>query len=98
MTDATGAEETPTATGWQELWSKEDWWAVWLGLGAVVVAYAFFASGSTISWLAVAPVKWSTLCQLDGQLSADAGFYIKLGIAMLGTTLPFTCISKKVLA
>ena len=26
----------PREAGWQELWLKEDWWAVWLGLGLEV--------------------------------------------------------------
>jgi len=38
---------SPSAPGWKELWSKEDWWAVWLGLGTVIIAYAFFKGGST---------------------------------------------------
>jgi hypothetical protein len=32
-------QTTLTATdgfGWTELWRKEDWWAVWLGLGVVL--------------------------------------------------------------
>ena len=33
-------------TGWHELWLKEDWWAGWLGLGLVVIAFALFAGGS----------------------------------------------------
>ena len=27
-----------TGSGWRDLWHKEDWWAVWLGLGLVIVA------------------------------------------------------------
>ncbi len=79
-------EETapPTTTGWQELWLKEDWWAVWLGLGAVIIAYAFFASGSTISWLAVAPAKWSTFAQLGAQLSANTVRYAVQFLVFLG--------------
>jgi uncharacterized membrane protein YadS len=73
----------PATPGWKELWSKEDWWAVWLGLGAVIVAYAFFARGSTIAWLAVAPAKWSTLSQLGGQLAADVVRYIVQFIVFL---------------
>jgi hypothetical protein len=26
---------------WRELWLKEDWWAIWLGLGIVLIAYIF---------------------------------------------------------
>jgi hypothetical protein len=43
---------------WQKFLSKEDWWAVWLG--------------SSISWIAVAPAKWSTLSQLATQFSTNA--------------------------
>ena len=46
--------------GWSELWLKEDWWAVWIGLTVVLIAYGMFASGSSIGWVAVAPAKWST--------------------------------------
>ena len=49
------------SSGWQEFWLKEDWWAVWLGLGIVILAYVFYLVGSSISWIAVAPAKWSTL-------------------------------------
>jgi len=78
VSEAIAAKDSvsPASPGWRELWSKEDWWAVWLGLGVVIVAYLFFAGGSTISWLAVAPAKWSTFSQLGAQLSADAGRYV----------------------
>ena len=58
------AIQTPKSTGWGELWRKEDWWAIWLGLGIVVVAYLLFVNGSSIRWLAVFPVRWTTGDQL----------------------------------
>src|ERR1700722_20069853 len=70
-------------SGWQEFWSKEDWWAVWLGLGIVILAYVFYLSGSSISWIAVAPAKWSTLSQLATQFSTNAIRYFALFIAFL---------------
>ena len=71
-------------SGWQELWRKEDWWAVWLGLGIVALAYGLFAHGYSISWIAVAPAKWSTLPQLGAQLSANATRYAAQCAVFLG--------------
>jgi len=53
------AENANQQPGWKELWLKEDWWAVWIGLAFVLAAYAFFVSGSSIDWIAVAPKKWA---------------------------------------
>ena len=61
---------------WRELWLKEDWWAIWLGLSIVVIAYAFFASGSSIRWIAVTPAKWSTFDQLGAHFAANYLRYI----------------------
>ena len=41
MTDSTPTAArlaTNQAPGWRELWLKEDWWAVWIGLGFVLTA------------------------------------------------------------
>lgn len=59
----------------------EDWWAVIIGLLAIVVAYALFASGGSIKWLAVAPAKWATGTQLGADLAAHANGYVALFIA-----------------
>jgi uncharacterized integral membrane protein (TIGR00698 family) len=77
----TGA--TDQASRWQNFWSKEDWWAVWLGLGIIIVAYVFYLAGSSISWIAVAPAKWSTLSQLATQFSTNGTRYL----ALLGACL-----------
>ncbi len=81
MDDAGGqiSQDIPAVSqpsGWQELWRKEDWWAVWLGLTLVLAACALFTAGSSIAWLAVAPTKWATLPQLGTQLLADAPRYV----------------------
>jgi len=76
-TNNTKTMDTKTS-GWQEFWSKEDWWAVWLGLGIVVLAYVFYLAGSSISWIAVAPAKWSTLSQLAMQFSKNGIKYLAL--------------------
>jgi uncharacterized integral membrane protein (TIGR00698 family) len=69
MSDAAVTTGTPdqsrsAPSGWGELWRKEDWWAIWLGLGIVLAAYLLFAGGSSLKWLAVTPAKWSTPAEL----------------------------------
>src|SRR5579863_4799027 len=56
----------------------EDWWAIWIGLGLIVVAVALFASGGSIKWIAVAPQKWSHWSDLAGQLRAHGAQYAAL--------------------
>jgi len=73
-----GGEEprAEQARGWAELYLKEDWWAIWLGLGIVIVAFLFFAGGSTIKWIAITPGKWSNFGQLASHFGAHIGQYI----------------------
>lgn len=45
---------TPSAgrkTDWSSLWKKEDWWAVYIGLFLVLMAYIFMAMNPQSSWL-----------------------------------------------
>ena len=58
--------------GWRELWLKEDWWAVWLGVGTVIIAYLLFANGNSIGWIAVTPAKWATFQQLGADFAVKA--------------------------
>src|ERR1700683_5473055 len=68
------AVNPPKARG-GEFWTREDWWAVWLGLGTVALASALFLRGSGISWIAVAPAKWSTLSQLGANFASNLWRY-----------------------
>src|SRR5512141_2353708 len=63
---------------WRELFAKEDWWAVWIGLGLVIVAGVLFANGASLKWIAVTPQKWSTLDQIAAQFGANAARYAAL--------------------
>ncbi|HEY9133753.1 MAG TPA: putative sulfate exporter family transporter [Dyella sp.] len=95
-TGAQASESVATRRG-RGLFSNEDWWSVWLGLGLIVVAWALFASGSSIKWLAVAPAKWSEVGQAVGDLTAHLPNYVALfalfallfgsGLAVLGQRL-----------
>jgi uncharacterized integral membrane protein (TIGR00698 family) len=78
MTHVDAALERPavrTSSGWQELWLKEDWWAIWLGLGLVAVSYILYTQGLSLKWLAVTPAKWSTTDQLFENIAANAPRY-----------------------
>jgi uncharacterized membrane protein YadS len=81
-----GASDIPrpqSPEGWRELLRKEDWWSVWLGLGVVIITYALFANGSNLGWIAVAPAKWTTFSQLQGQLAANVFRYLVQFVAFL---------------
>jgi uncharacterized membrane protein YadS len=71
-------------SGWSEFWRKEDWWAVWLGLAIVLAAYALFANGSSIDWLAVSPPKWSSFPQLLRHFEVNLARYIAQFALFLG--------------
>ena len=92
QTPAAGGSETPPPSGkmgWKELYLKEDWWAIWLGVGIVLVAWLFFINGSTIKWIAVTPKKWHDF----GQLTADFGAHIGQYLAQFVLWLVIFCVS-----
>jgi uncharacterized membrane protein YadS len=62
-----------------EIWRKEDWLAVWIGLGLVTAAIVLFANGASIKWLGVAPQKWSHLADAILQLRQNYLRYAVLG-------------------
>ena len=63
---------------WGELFRKEDWWAIWIGLGLIAVAVTLFAGGGSIKWIAVAPQKWSHLADVTQQLKVHGVQYAAL--------------------
>jgi uncharacterized integral membrane protein (TIGR00698 family) len=59
-------------SSWGDLFRKEDWWAIWIGLGLIAVSVALFSAGSSIKWIAAAPQKWSHLADVTRQLKEHA--------------------------
>ncbi len=64
------------AGGWSELWLKEDWWAIWIGLGIVAVGYLLYVDGGSLKWIAVTPAKWSNFGQLATHFADNAPRYL----------------------
>jgi uncharacterized membrane protein YadS len=83
---------------WAELTRSEDWWAIWIGLGLILVSVGLFIVGASVKWLAVAPQKWSHVADWFGQLRGQGLRYAALfllwavifgtGAAALGIKLP----------
>ena len=64
----------PTAMGWKELYLKEDWWAIYLGFGLVLLCLIAFLSGSSIvKTLTVNPggLKWTSIDQLFSHFASN---------------------------
>ena len=74
--DAGLTGSAPESKGWRELWTKEDWWAVWLGLGLVMTAYLLFSAGSSLRWIAVTPATWSQWTDLARHFAANWPRYV----------------------
>jgi uncharacterized integral membrane protein (TIGR00698 family) len=71
--------------------NREDWLAVAIGVGLILIAVVLFASGSSIRWLAIAPQKWSHLAEVGAQLQAHALQFLALfafwaGVFAVATT------------
>lgn len=67
----TGERTDVSTSGWRELWTKEDWWAIWIGLGIVLAGSALFFAGGNLRWLAVLPPRWTSFSQVTADLSTN---------------------------
>src|SRR5258708_6950476 len=91
-----GAPASSASTGWRELWRKEDWWAIWLGLGLVLAGYLLFVNGSSLRWIAVTPAKWANGAQLLTHLQDNVARYVAQFVLWLVTfTIALTALGHR---
>ncbi|SHI76962.1 conserved hypothetical integral membrane protein [Desulfofundulus thermosubterraneus DSM 16057] len=80
MKAGAGTPAVPQPHGWSDLWKKEDYWAIWMGLGVVLAALIFFYAGSSIKPIAVAPPTWVDFSEVSKHFAAKwtwyAGLYV----------------------
>ncbi|MEW6441653.1 MAG: putative sulfate exporter family transporter [bacterium] len=81
----------------EKMLRTEDWWAVWLGLGIVLVTLAVFYAGGTLRPWAPTPAEWARVPDLFSDLSRNAlsylavflffGIAFTLSIAVMGRSV-----------
>jgi uncharacterized membrane protein YadS len=59
-----------------KLFHTEDYWAIWLGLGVILVAVVSFWCGSSLEPWAVKPSTWSSVADLGSDFSKHAAGYL----------------------
>ncbi len=94
MTNNTTENGVPYShMGLKALWLREDWWAIWIGLGIVLLGIVLYLNGSSeLKSLAINPggVKWVTIDQLFNHFATNAGNYV-IQFAVFATVLGITC-------
>jgi len=73
------AAATGGRRGWAALWTVEDWWSIWIGLGFVAAGVILFRYGLSLQWLAVsAPGRWTSLDSLAVHVASSWSRYLAL--------------------
>lgn len=74
---------TQPSNGWSDLWKKEDYWAVWLGLGLVFAAIFAWNSGSSFfKWIAVSVPAYSDFSKATLFVSTHLGAFFALFVLL----------------
>lgn len=75
---------TSPSGGWSDLLKKEDYWAVWLGIGIVLIAIIMWAAGNSfIKSIAISVPTYSDFSKAAGYLSNNVGNIVMLFLCFL---------------
>lgn len=82
---STAKKPTTPNGGWGDLFKKEDYWAVWLGLGLTLAAILLWLSGSTfMKWIAISVPTFSDFSKpmqyLGSHLDGLIALYVVLAV------------------
>src|SRR5574340_83406 len=80
------APSAPTSMGWKELYLKEDWWAIYLGIGLMFgTLIAFLLGSNAVKLLAINPggIKWTSFGQLLWHFQQNIHLYLLQLLAWL---------------
>lgn len=74
--------QTRKTSRWSNLWLKEDYWAVWIGIATILVAILFFNMGSSIKPIAAKFKSFESFADVPGQLGALAPNLLMLYVVL----------------
>ncbi len=84
MSNIPNVKTTPTLGGGSGLFKKEDYWAVWIGLGTVILAIILWAAGSKVMpSLAISFPAWDNFAKVSAYLGTHLGGIIGLWFCFL---------------
>ena len=63
------SQETRKTSRFSNLWLKEDYWAVWIGLGTILIALLIYKLGGSIGPLGVGFEAFDNFSVVPGQLA-----------------------------
>ena len=63
------SQETRKTSRFSNLWLKEDYWAVWIGLGTILIALLIYKLGGNIGPLGVKFEAFDNFSVVPGQLA-----------------------------
>lgn len=84
MAEFSTQRPTSPSGGWSDLWKKEDYWAVWLGLGIVLISILLWSMGNGfMKSIAISVPAWSDFGKATAYISNNLGNIILLFLSFL---------------